>query len=441
MICYAYKPSRKKRGKSVKGRLYRGRYQLPGDAEMTDIPLNITDKQLANQEMRRIYLEKEREGAGLIAPKLQRDAALRDLSAHLDEYIADLIALGRSEVHIRLVKGRVRRLITNCGWENLRDVSADSFQIWRAAQGENKSPKTLNEFLSAACAFFKWLIRQERAVFNPFEGVTKVETRGRETLKRRALTEDELGRLLAVAGPRKVIYMAAYYTGLRRAELGALQRADLDLEANQPIVKVRASTTKNRRKANIELHRALVKELKQILPAAGSPADLVFADGIPSMIIVRNDLKAAGIDYVNSLGHRADFHSLRKTCATHHAKNGTPPQVTSCLLRHSDIRLTMDVYTDTAGLPTSAAVQNLRDFSDPVGSDGNDSHIDSHDLFLAGPRVSRPVTDEARGKPDKTPADIGDCHALSLPVTDGRRMRNGGERGIRTLGRITPSQV
>jgi len=61
--------------------------------------------------------------------------------------------------------------------------------------------------------------RQERIIANPLLGVKKVETRGKEVRVRRAFTDDDFGRLLAVAGERKVVYLAAWLTGLRRSEL------------------------------------------------------------------------------------------------------------------------------------------------------------------------------------------------------------------------------
>ena len=53
----------------------------------------------------------------------------------------------------------------------------------------------------------------------PCFAVGKVQTNGKQTRPRRAFTHDEIARLLAVAGPRKVIYLTAVHTGLRRKEL------------------------------------------------------------------------------------------------------------------------------------------------------------------------------------------------------------------------------
>ena len=61
--------------------------------------------------------------------------------------------------------------------------------------------------------------------------------------------------------------------------------------------------------------------------------------------MLQHDLKAACIPYqVN--GRFADFHALRKTFVTNLARSGVMPKVAQALARHSDINLTLGVYTD-----------------------------------------------------------------------------------------------
>lgn len=57
---------------------------------------------------------------------------------------------------------------------------------------------------------------------NPLTEVAEIDTRGRETRKRRAFEVAEMIRLIAVSVPRKPVYLMAAHTGWRRAELGAL---------------------------------------------------------------------------------------------------------------------------------------------------------------------------------------------------------------------------
>lgn len=58
-------------------------------------------------------------------------------------------------------------------------------------------------------------------------------------------------------------------------------------------------------------------------------------------------------------GRRAAFHSLRLTFGTNLVLSGAHPRVVQELMRHSDIRLTMKLYTDVSKLPIREAVAVL----------------------------------------------------------------------------------
>jgi hypothetical protein len=76
---------------------------------------------------------------------------------------------------------------------------------------------------------------------------------------------------------------------------------------------------------------------------------------------MRCDLEKAEIPYEEN-GRRADFHSLRHTLATNLARQNIAPRVAMQILRHSDIRLTMNTYTDDALLPTAEAIGKMPSF-------------------------------------------------------------------------------
>jgi integrase len=135
----------------------------------------------------------------------------------VDGYVNDLKALGRSADHVRHVDKRLRRLMRECHWQNLREVTADAFLRWRAEQ--TQAPKTINEYHAVLSALFTWLRKQNRVPANPFEIISKVDTRGKQRFQRRALNDDEAKRLLAT--PRKLLYLLAMHTGLRRGEINA----------------------------------------------------------------------------------------------------------------------------------------------------------------------------------------------------------------------------
>ena len=65
MICNVFRQKRRLNGKTIIGRLYRGRFRLAGESRMTTISLHTTDKQVAMQKLLVASRERERELAGL----------------------------------------------------------------------------------------------------------------------------------------------------------------------------------------------------------------------------------------------------------------------------------------------------------------------------------------------------------------------------------------
>lgn len=91
---------------------------------------------------------------------------------------------------------------------------------------------------------------------------------------------------------------------------------------------------------------------------AARDKDPIF-ERIPSMDEFRADLKAAQIDEEDNRGRKVVLHSLRHSLATMLAQSQVPPAVAQRILRHRDIRLTLEVYTDEGLLPLAAAMNTL----------------------------------------------------------------------------------
>jgi len=86
----------RKNGKLQSTRCYYLRYRvgdMPSDRWKS---LGVADFQVANKKAQEFVQEKEREAAGVIEPKLVRDAAQRPLLEHLNDYEADLNTRGRA---------------------------------------------------------------------------------------------------------------------------------------------------------------------------------------------------------------------------------------------------------------------------------------------------------------------------------------------------------
>ena len=359
MLAHIYKRRRNYKGKSTPSICYYARYRLEGDFVVKTVALKTTDKQVAEARLLEIIKEAERERAGLIAPKLERVSAKQKLAEHLEDFLSDLKTLGRSKVYLRLVRSRILKIDKECGWTYPGQINPNHFVAWRSKQTK-LGPKTLNDYLNSICAFLNWMVRQGRISKNPLQNITRVNIKGRQQL-RRAFTDDEFKRLIEVADKQRLLYLTAAYTGLRLGELGQLVWADLNLTDKRPHMLVRASTTKNKKKATLPIHPELLTELVKAKPEGVLPEQPVF-DGTHHAVCARrfaSDLEKAKIVRIDSLNRKLDFHSLRYTFATLLARSGVSQRLTQELMRHSDPRLTANIYTDVTCLPTFEAVHEL----------------------------------------------------------------------------------
>lgn len=418
MIASIFKPSRRKGGKRVQGRIYWGQVRLSPRDPIERFSLETSDKRVAEKRLAEIVREREHEAAGILAPKPQREAACRAMEHHVADFLADQRAKRRSTEHLKHLRLRLGRLTRECGWGYPKDVSPDSFIAWRSRQ--KLSAKTLNEYLSTAHSFMDWMRRSGRTAINPLAEVERVETRGKETLRRRALRDEEVRRLLDVAGKRRIIYLTALHTGLRYGELAALEWGDVVLDAPRPFVRVRASTTKNRKDAMLFLIDELADELRAHKPRGVSEGDKVFAKLMPVRRTWRADFDKAGIPRRDETGRQADFHALRHTLASNLARCGVAPRLAMEFMRHSDMRLTNRTYTDASVLPMAELVDRLPRFAgaedgavSPPGSAGRYAQRDAQSLCVSGHEASRPVTNGDGRESPKTPEKQGVCRDLA----------------------------
>lgn len=380
MICYVFK--RKRANGTRRSPLFYGRFRLPEAEDSTTVALHTTDERVARKRLDAIILQKQRESEGLTVPSSLLKASRTSILDHLDAYTADLRARGCADMYVYNIERLTTRLCLECGWMQPVDITAQGFTAWRSSQGEQRAAKTLNEYYDALAGLLRWLVGQGKLTSNPLLGVRKAKTEGAERRLRRAFTDDELRRLFAVAGPRRLVYLVAAGTGLRRAELAALVWGDVCLDEQGAHILARASTTKNRRQAHLPLHADIVEALRAHRPGDAEPDDPVFAT-IPCMDTLRKDLDQAGIAFKDARGRQADFHALRYSFATRLMRACVSPRVAMQLMRHSEMRLTAKIYTDADQLPTDAAVQSLPSLME------NGTQLCTQTMVISGPRVAR----------------------------------------------------
>lgn len=357
MICFVFKPCRLVDGQRQERKCYSGKLKLDSWARPRVFALETTDRRIAEMKLRELAKDFEKEALGLLPARTVREALNQPLGELLGGFIADLQAKGRARGTLRKYQGTLRVLFDRLGWSDLRSVNAKTFVHWRARSG--LSAKSVNDVLANAQGFFRWLRNQRQLVEDPLTFVQRIDTRGRLPC-RRALSPMEFGKLLRTAPfHRAVVYATALYTGLRRKELNEIRWMDFLLDEPNPRVRVPASISKNRQEATLPLHPDLAAMLLRLRPAGIDPLSKPFRHHVPRIETVRKDLEHAGIPLRDDLGRRVDFHSLRMTFGTTLLANGVHPIVVKELMRHSDLKLTTNLYNDSSQLPLAQGVGAL----------------------------------------------------------------------------------
>jgi len=225
------------------------------------------------------------------------------LAGHIAAFIDHQQAKGLSR-RVNDTRSQLHRVAADCGFRRLADLGATALERWlldRKADG--MSAATRNEYRGAWLTFCNWCMttKPARLLSNPFARVPKADANADRRRTRRALTEAELTRLLAVArrrplvdamtirrGKRKgelaaelrpdtrrrlerlgqeraLIYKTLVLTGLRKGELASITVGQVVLDADLPYLVLEAADEKNRQGSTIPLRADLAADLREWL--------------------------------------------------------------------------------------------------------------------------------------------------------------------------------
>ncbi len=152
------------------------------------------------------------------------------------------------------------------------EVTSSGVENWLAGlRSSRASNRTSNAYLAKLKAFSNWMVNVRYASGNPLSGLRKLNEAADRRLERRALEEDEIGRLLwaakqgsvvnGLAGhERALLYRLAIKSGLRWNEYRTLLKGDFDFD--RCTVAIRAANAKNGRDAEQSLCAELTAALK-----------------------------------------------------------------------------------------------------------------------------------------------------------------------------------
>jgi integrase len=313
------------------------------------------------------------------------------ISAHVETYLASLAAQGVTASHLGHVRQQLTSVIEGCRFRTLADVKREPLERWLAGPANAKrSARTRNCYLNAAKWFCNWCVDTERLVASPIARVQRADEHADRRRQPRALTPDELVRLLdaarrrplaeallfnrgwrkhqpgarlrpetvarleALGRERALTYKTLVLTGLRLGELASLRVCDL---AGDRLI-LDAKHEKNRQGSSIPLRADLRADLAAWTAGRPQTERLVHITQAALKVFDR-DLRFAGIAKRDDRGRTVCLHSLRHSFATLLSKGGVQPRVAQAAMRHSTMDLTMTVYTDPRLLDVEGALAVL----------------------------------------------------------------------------------
>jgi integrase len=362
-------------------------------------PLAV-DKLAAQAMLNRIVKRIEREKAGLVDPT--EEQRKRPLALHVKEFRQYLENKGVTIKQVEQALSQLNKLVAACKWRLIADITAASaLHFLGELRRQGRSAQTYNHYLKSSKQFTRWLVRDRRTPIDPLAHLARLNVATDRRHDRRALSTEEFQRLVDAArtgkriegilGPdRAMLYILAAWTGFRKGELGSLTPRSLRLDDDPPTAAVEACYSKHRRRDTQILHPEVVRLLKAWLAKKRlKPETLLFpiSGRVPggkerkSFKMISRDLKAARSTWIdeanknpaekkrreesdflahkNHAGVYADFHSLRHYFITSLERSGISPKMAQTLARHSDIRLTLGIYTHVGMHDQAAAIGAL----------------------------------------------------------------------------------
>ena len=366
------------------------------------------DKATAQQVADRLQSETALRKRGIVNTTQERYAAeaRRHLTEHLEDFVQDLHAKGRTERHILATRRHIETIAEDCNAETIDGLTGAAVQVAIGVlRDAGKSLRTCNSYLTSIKALTRWLRKERRAPDDPLTGLSKYNEETDRRHIRREMTPDELVQLLIftegyttanhnLCGPdRAMVYRVATGTGFRAEELRSLTPQSFDLDSDPPTVTAEASYSKRRRKDVQPIRRDLAEMLRTWLK--GRPAGERIFGNMPggTARMLRSDLRVARkkwieaaktveereerqqsdfLQYEDSAGRVIDFHATRHTYISGIVAGGASVKTAQELARHSTPVLTIGRYSHARLHDLQGALDTLPDLQPQTESEDPD---------------------------------------------------------------------
>jgi integrase len=346
-----------------------------GDGVVLRVPTGCKSLDAARAVLAELEARAEKVRAGIVTAAEANVARHADtpVAEHVDAYVAALARKRGKGAHRTVARRHVTNVVhtlrlaaDECGFRRLRDLHRDAVERWvhrllelpdddvvddagNVTMPRRLAGRTINARLATLTAWGNWLVDSGRLAANPFTRLRKLDEADDVRRKRRALTADELRRLLTVARLRPVaefgrptvrivdearpaksratwkraeltfdtvvaaaergrtrlrpdvvdrlerdgreralLYAVLVTTGLRKGELAALTVGDVLLDEPQPAVVLPGADAKNGQRATLPLRADVAAELRAWIDEKAEAAGRG-RDGVAGVTTARAD--------------------------------------------------------------------------------------------------------------------------------------------------------
>ena len=307
-----------------------------------------------------------------------KSMAAKPLSELADMFELSMRAKELSREHVKDTYSMLNYVIKDCGFRYWSDITAEKVSAYlKQKRDDGLGYRRSNGYLLAIKMFAKWMVSCGYAMNSPLGHLKALNAKLDRRHVRRVLEPDQIRHLLetTAAAPeryglpgyeRSLLYRFAIESGLRAKEIRTLKVSSFDFKNLE--VTVKAENAKGKRCDSIPLRKRTAEELKQFF-ANKLPQARAFGSEEPLTVLtadmMKDDLADVGIPYEDDAGKVFDFHALRHQCGSLLAASGVSPKVAQKILRHTDVSMTMNIYTHTMHGQEAAAIDSLPDLTAP----------------------------------------------------------------------------